>query len=713
LIVPIYFLISGLAAGVTGIYFQDLLHTFGYAPTLHAALSLTAGCAFIYLLIQLLFMCLLKLFRPNRGVMPYLSESISQVGAFVLLLPILQINIPMPNPLLEKVEPFIYLGAFLLFHLFFKILTLFSVTQTDEGSLSGLLGWGSIGAATALGAVISLTYWQGALLEARIAALEAAQTFKIGDAYVRAQSIYEGAIVTIDLPDELEENLVFHWSRHPDLPEQVTHAYMTLEFNSKPALILQEVVSLDAEFWQELTISRAQIPKDATACSIQWFTQEQPAWLAQTGLRPPEPSLAQLLMNGPYAISSQGNDSKPSVIIIAIDGLGLEHLTHWGYNRPVTTGLDALAARGVSFENAFTPAAESAAAVMSMFTGMNPLRHGYLAGRNGSLPSEVKTPAELFKQQGYFTAAFTEGAQPEREDLFYGSGFERGYDYFAPVYPTAAGRSTERPTALTQIAHAGSKVTLEKAQRWITAHKESKFMVFIRLTELGTPRWQARHGLGYAAPRPSVARPIDRYDTILQDIDQHLNSFFEMVTQQLPEEPVIVFMSTFGLDFTEPGRGDWRRGGAGTIQLSESTLRVPLIITGPGIVPDKRNDLVTLLDVTPTLYSMLQIPLPHTMEGRDLWEGHQAATPVSVMGNPVSLSMRTVQWRYTWHSGRATFSNEMLDTPTHDLIDVIRFHNNLAQPANVMGRESTTVTNLRNQLRDYLVKNSGISYPDS
>jgi len=350
---------------------------------------------------------------------------------------------------------------------------------------------------------------------------------------------------------------------------------------------------------------------------------------------------------------------------------------------------------------------------MSMFTGMNPLRHGYLAGRNGSLPSEVKTPAELFKQQGYFTAAFTEGAQPEREDLFYGSGFERGYDYYAPVYPTAAGRSSERPTALTQIAHAGSKVTLDRAQRWISAHQDRKFMVFIRLAELGTPRWQTRHGLGYAAPRPSVARPIDRYDTILQDIDQHLNSFFETLSRQLPEEPVVVFMSTFGLDFTEPGRGDWRRGGTGTIRMSESSLRVPLIISGPGIVPDTRNDLVSLLDVTPTLYSMLQIPLPHTMEGRDLWEGHQTATPVSVMGDPVSLSIRTVQWRYTWHSGRAAFSNEMLESPAQELVDVIRFHNNLAQPTNLVGRESSTINNLHRTLTDYLETHTGISYPDS
>ena len=713
MIVPIYFLVCGLAAGVAGVYFQDLLHPFGYVPTLPAALSLTAGFAFVYLLIQLIFMCLLKLLRPNQGVLPYLTECLSQAGVFVLLLPVLQIPIPMPHPLLEKVEPFLYLGAFVLLHLFFKLLTIFSATQTNEGSLSGVLGWGSIGVATALGAVISLTYWQSALLEARIADLEAAQTFKIGDAYIRAQSVYEGAIVTIDLPDELEENVVFRWSRHPDLSDQITHAYMTLEFNSRPATIIQEVISLDAEFWHELAISSARIPQDTTACSIQWYSQEQPAWLAQTGLRPPEPSSAQLLLGGPYALSPQGTESGPSVIIIAMDGLGREHLTHWGYNRPVTTGIDALAARGVSFENAFTPAAESAAAIMSMFTGMNPLRHGYLAGRSGNLPSEVKTPAELFKQRGYFTAAFTEGAQPEHEDLFYGSGFERGYDYFMPLYPTAAGRTTERPTALTQITHAGSKVTLDKAQRWITANRDRKFMVFIRLSELGAPRWQSRHGLGYAAPRPTVARPIDRYDTILQDIDQHLNSFFDSITQQMPQEPVIIFLSTFGLDFTEPGRGDWRRGGTGTIRLSESSLRVPLIITGPGIMPDKRNDLVSLLDVTPTLYNMLQIPLLHSMEGRDLREGHQTATPVSVMGNPVSLSIRTVQWRYVWNSGRAAFSSEMLDSPTQELIDVIRFHNNMAQPANLAGRETSTINNLHQTLKDYLETNTGISHPDN
>ncbi len=713
MIVPLYILLLGIAAGITGIYTQHMLHPLGYVPDLQAAIALTAGAAAIYLCIQLLFFSMLKLFRPSQGAIPYVSECLSQLGALLLLLPVLGISLSLPHPALEKAEPFLFLGAFVILHGFFKLLTLFSATQTEEGSLGGFLGWGIAAGSSALVALIAFGAWQSALLEARRVALEAAQSFRLGDAYVQAQAIEEGAIVTLDLPEDRGAGMLFRWAPHPELSETVRQAWITLEFNANPPVLQQEVLPLNPASWQDLRLDIARIPEGATHCSIQWFTSEQPAWIAQTGLRPPEPSDEKILLAGPHAMERRAADPDPDVIIIALDGLGQEHIGHLGYNRNITPGLDALAAQGLSFDNMFTPAAEGPATIMSLFTGMPPLQHGYLAGHTGNLSRDIPLLAELLRERGYFTGAFTEGARPEQEDLPFGSGFERGMGYYDPSYPMTASRAADGPGAITQITHAGSKRTLDKAQAWIAAHNDMKYMAFIRLTELQAPRWQSRHGLGFAGPRPAAARPIDRYDTMLQDVDQHLDAFLREVRAQSEREPLIVVMGSYGLDFTEPGRGTWRRGGPGVPRMGESSLRVPLILAGPGVDPGLREDIRSLLDLTPTLHALLGLESDMAAEGQSLLHVVEGDRPISVMGNPVSLSLRSLQWRYIWHSGRAPFTREMLESPSQELIDVIRLHNNIAQPANVLSREASTVNRFRQILTEHLESQSGIAYTDN
>ena len=41
---------------------------------------------------------------------------------------------------------------------------------------------------------------------------------------------------------------------------------------------------------------------------------------------------------------------------------------------------------------------------------------------------------------------------------------------------------------------------------------------------------------------------------------------------------MVVVTSLYGLDFTEPDRGAWRRGAAGRPSLREPSLRVPLLM---------------------------------------------------------------------------------------------------------------------------------------
>ncbi|MEM9436585.1 MAG: sulfatase-like hydrolase/transferase [Pseudomonadota bacterium] len=53
--------------------------------------------------------------------------------------------------------------------------------------------------------------------------------------------------------------------------------------------------------------------------------------------------------------------------------------------------------------------------------------------------------------------------------------------------------------------------------------------------------------------------------------------------------------------------------------LWERSLRVPLMVAGPGVAPGKTREPVSLLDIYPTLLEVIGGEAPHTLDGQNLW----------------------------------------------------------------------------------------------
>ena len=85
-------------------------------------------------------------------------------------------------------------------------------------------------------------------------------------------------------------------------------------------------------------------------------------------------------------------------------------------------------------------------------------------------------------------------------------------------------------------------------------------------------------------------------------------------TQGLYPDSIIIFNSDHGESFGE--HGYFRHGR----KLYNSTLHVPLIVKYPGnhLRGSKRPENVSLLDIAPTIMSLLKIPIPDHMEGQPL-----------------------------------------------------------------------------------------------
>ena len=95
---------------------------------------------------------------------------------------------------------------------------------------------------------------------------------------------------------------------------------------------------------------------------------------------------------------------RPNILMITADEWRADSLGCAGNPIVRTPHIDALAARGVRFTNAYTPAPMCVPARVSVLTGQIPRTHGAMT--NGVTPSDNLTIAQLLRGAGYQTGAF-------------------------------------------------------------------------------------------------------------------------------------------------------------------------------------------------------------------------------------------------------------------------------------------------------------------
>ena len=651
---PLYILTLGIAAGLTGAFVRRLAADQGFVPDFETGVTVAVGAACGYMAIQLLYMAFLKLLKPNRGGTVLVSEALSHSAALLLLPYLLQLPVPWPHRILFKVEPLLYLAIFSIIHIFFKLTTLFSATQTRPTHRLGVLGWALACALCAYGAQEAGLRWQHALGAARLLTVPAEEKpCRIGNTYAMARRAPEDVLLRFDLTGRDGQLLTLRWANTPQTDPPLESIHVTVETDGTAVHSETQLIELLDGDWTE---TRSTVPAGATQCTISWSIEKASAWTAIAGLQPVTLSGRELLLGGPAFHDARAKSNEPNLILLAVEGIGTDHMGLSGYRRAATTSLDALAARGVFYENAYTPSPDAPAACMTLLTGTNPLVHGYLGAQAGPLPEGVQTLPEVLREHRYATAAFTEGEGPVHKDLFFGSGFERGFECFDPAYPMVQAKATPGRKTPAPWVPAGSKITLNKAADWIQEHRGEKFLAVLRLRELRSPQRLARYGEGFLG-RGRTPTPMDIYDTALLDLDKQLGAFFDRI-KTIPglSNTCIVLAGTYGFDFSEPGRGTWRRGGDPKRTLTEFCLRVPLFVLTPDGIARQRRGLVALEDVAPTLLNLVGATFSHPVTGKDLLAYDGAGERVSMLGDPLALSLRTQDWRFTWQSGRAARS---------------------------------------------------------
>lgn len=352
--------------------------------------------------------------------------------------------------------------------------------------------------------------------------------------------------------------------------------------------------------------------------------------------------LAGVSCTGAEEPSAAFSEPVANIILISVDTLRADHLSCCGAPQGLTPALDELAAQGVVFEQAITPAPLTLPAHCSLMTGALPTAHGVRDNSGFVLPEPVETLAELLSAAGYRTGAFV-GAYVLDARFGLEQGFDRYYDDFEAE--TVGG-----PTM--QILERPAQQVLAEARNWIGERSASPFFAWIHLFDPHAP---------YAPPpgfEPS-------YSGEVAYVDASIGQFFTWLrTQGLFDSSLIVLTSDHGEGLGE--HGEKTHG----MFLYDSTLRVPLIFKLAGSAIRKRiAGQVRLIDVMPTVLDIVGVAIPSSVQGVSLksaWRGG------SLSELPAYGETLLPLLNYGWSdiSCYRTARNKFIEAPIPELYDL-------------------------------------------
>ena len=291
----------------------------------------------------------------------------------------------------------------------------------------------------------------------------------------------------------------------------------------------------------------------------------------------------------------------PNIILVTVDTTRADRMGFLGSKRGLTPNLDVVARQGVVFERAYSQAPLTPVSHATIFTGTYPQFHT-VTDFGHPLPSLLPSLPEILQKSGYHTAAFISSLILDPKANM-APGFDRGFDFFDAGFHTKRNREENRYDSIERRADE----VVAHALSWLKQHPRGPFFIWVHLYDPHTP---------YDPPPPYDKRfAADLYDGEIAYADAALGKFFAYLRlRRLYDGSIITVMSDHGESLGE--HGEKMHG----IFLYDETIHVPLLFKLPHelLAGRKVPTRVRLVDVAPTLLSMLSLPLPPTFQGESL-----------------------------------------------------------------------------------------------
>lgn len=346
---------------------------------------------------------------------------------------------------------------------------------------------------------------------------------------------------------------------------------------------------------------------------------------------------------------------RPNIVFVFADQMRASALGCEGIENVMTPNLDAFAKQGTRFRRAISNTPICGPARASILSGLHVLSHQVVAN-DIQMRTDIKTLAHCLNEAGYRSGyigkwhldcadrgAFVPPG-PRRQGFDdYWAAHNCNHNYLRSYYYL-----NDNPEPV-WIDGYEPEVQTDLAVEYISsrARGQQPFCLFL---SWGTPHcpylelpeeyleWYPEDKIELKPNASPTAnkRVIAGYYAHITALDRCFGRMLEAVSKAgIEDDTIVIFTSDHGDMLYSQNRG-WK------CKPWIESVGIPFLVRWPGHIPSGRvsNGLVSLVDVMPTLLSLVGLPVPPEVEGKDLsalFLGDESASPDSVFINfPVS-----------------------------------------------------------------------------
>lgn len=332
---------------------------------------------------------------------------------------------------------------------------------------------------------------------------------------------------------------------------------------------------------------------------------------------------------------------KDSIILLVADTMNARHLSVYGYERPTSENIDALARDGVLYTNYISNSSWTRPSMTTIMTGL-PKKDHKVELNGPPVVASIETLAERFRKEGYVTYGIS-GNPLIRERW----GYDQGFRYWHDV------------KSLGTKGFPPDQVLMRPVIKWLETVEDEPFFLMMFLT----------------APHPPY-RPLPEWRKFLKTVPRgEINEHpFKEYREPLPEDEHDRIVAAYDdeVRYMDHLIGDLvatlkERGRAGNTSIMftadhgemfgqhncylhsyhmyEQTLHLPMIIHSPRVPVKKVYDdrPFTHIDIAPTLMDLAGLQVPKDLPGKSM---------IAAMADPDGHRERILFSQYNAHGVR-------------------------------------------------------------
>jgi arylsulfatase A-like enzyme len=325
-----------------------------------------------------------------------------------------------------------------------------------------------------------------------------------------------------------------------------------------------------------------------------------------------------LLANGMESIQAV-ETGQPNILFIMVDDLGKEWLSCYGADDIETPNIDALAAGGMKFHNAYSMGSCTPSRT-TLLTGKYPSRTGWVShwdvprwgvGYFDWKQKENTTFARLMKELGYATCVAGKWqindfrVEPHAltkhgfDDWAMWTGYETGNPPSDKRYQDPYINTPEAGSRI-YAGKFGPDIYTDRLIQFMRAHKDEPMCLYYPMPLLHAP-------FVTTPDQPNAKSRTDKFKAMLLYVDKTVEQLVgELDALGIRKRTIIIFTSDNGTDAKITGSLDGRERKGGKGMQSEAGVNAPFIVNGPGLVPAgvETDALTDLSNMLPTFVEL-------------------------------------------------------------------------------------------------------------